>query len=558
VTRMLLQILAVFVISGCGGGSSGVTSPTSKSSTLLTAETGNTSNLSAAAAQLQLTTKSTTPATAEITIDQLFDWAERTYPSLFPTHQTTQFSSPYFYRYYPETDLHVGIANEGVYLLGTIYTEGKIVHVGKIADYAEAVLASITPPIPLKVYPTSYENKNSISTDETQLPSVRILKDFYKWEFTPEELIAPVVNDRSLAFGDFFQDGTYSALISVWRRTGIHDKYLKTPPIVDSPNKIHFLQHKNGRWIDGTNKLLQNPDDRYSCVSHSYTAVADFNNDKKPDLLLSCHGIDYSFESNDTISGLSYREIFPNTWRDILFEEQILLLSQPDGKYKKTKLPGKIYGHHASAGDINNDGKVDIATVNVSFENEDPSTDLKPYFLMGNGDGSFTKNYSRLPANIMPEVMGDPETFQTNIYWMYLIPVDGRLDLIAIGGRIAWYKNPGNGNFSKVSPIYIPLPSEPWFTPLDIIYMNGSFYINHSGGNWPGIMSIKKVDSKTLKVSEIYRNGSISPSYEGAISPQMKPTADKKYLVPFVAGCERENGASNFYESKCSVRILLN
>jgi hypothetical protein len=415
----------------------------------------------------------------------------------------------------------------------------------------------------LSVSLTSYNNKNLISTDSVQLPSFRLLRDANGWTFSDAEKSAGcnttgcnggVVNDRSLAFGDFFQDGTYSAFLTTWRRTGVHDSYLKNKPIVDAPNKVYFAKFINGKWVDKTSTLLPNESDRYTCVSHSYTAIADFNNDNKPDLFVSCHGIDYSFGAGDTITGQSIDQIFPSTWRNIMFDDQIVFLSQPDGTYKRTIVPGKIYGHHASTADINGDGKADVATVNASWGNMTVSEDYRPYFLMGNGDGTFTKDYTRMPASMVTDVGSS-----IHVYWTYLIPTEnGRIDLVAVGDKVAWYKNPGNGNFSTVAPTYLPLQVGYQASPLDILYKDGSFYVDHSGGNWPGVMTVKKIDAATLAVTQIYSLDRDLGMSEGAISPQLKLTKDKLNLVPFVAGCERDMTDALFNTSKCSIKIPLN
>lgn len=421
------------------------------------------------------------------------------------------------------------------------------------------------PPVvtPFAVSALSYNNKNIIDTDNVQLPSFRLFRDTHGWTFSATETSAGcntpgcsvgVVNDRSLAFGDFFQDGSYSAFISTWRRTGVHDSYLKIKPIVDAPNKVYFVKFINGKWVDKTSTLLPNEADRYTCVSHSYTAVTDFNKDGKPDLFVSCHGIDYSFGPGDTISGQSIEQLLPTTWRSILFNKQIVYLSQSDGTYKRIETADEIYGHHASTADIDGDGNVDVATTNASWGNANPYEDYRPFFLMGRGDGTFTKNYSRMPARVVTDVGSS-----IHIYWTYLIPTEnGRVDLIAVGDKVAWYKNPGNGDFSNVTPTYLPLEVGYQATPLDIIYKNGNFYVNHSGGDWPGVMRIKKVNAQTLAVTQLYSLDRDPGMSEGAISPQLKITKDNQFLVPFVAGCQREPTDPLFNTSKCSIKIPLN
>lgn len=71
----------------------------------------------------------------------LFDWAERTYPQFFPSHQSNLESAPYTYRYYPETGNYVGVAGDGVYILGP-YSDNVITRVGNREDYRCNVIPS--------------------------------------------------------------------------------------------------------------------------------------------------------------------------------------------------------------------------------------------------------------------------------------------------------------------------------------------------------------------------------------------------------------------------------
>jgi len=52
--------------------------------------------------------------------ETLLNWAESTYPQLFPSHQATQSSAPWLYRFYPEAQVYAGVntSNNGVYVLG--------------------------------------------------------------------------------------------------------------------------------------------------------------------------------------------------------------------------------------------------------------------------------------------------------------------------------------------------------------------------------------------------------------------------------------------------------
>ncbi len=50
----------------------------------------------------------------------LFNWAEKNYSQYFPSHQVTQSSAPWLFRFYPETSIYAGVntTDNGVYVLG--------------------------------------------------------------------------------------------------------------------------------------------------------------------------------------------------------------------------------------------------------------------------------------------------------------------------------------------------------------------------------------------------------------------------------------------------------
>ncbi len=52
--------------------------------------------------------------------ETLLNWAENTYPAIFPSRQATQNIEPWLYRYYPETGIYVGVnkSDNNVYVLG--------------------------------------------------------------------------------------------------------------------------------------------------------------------------------------------------------------------------------------------------------------------------------------------------------------------------------------------------------------------------------------------------------------------------------------------------------
>lgn len=57
-------------------------------------------------------------ASADATPTALFDWAERQFPQLFPSHEPDRVAGVFDFRYYPGTDLYLGVAAAQVYVLG--------------------------------------------------------------------------------------------------------------------------------------------------------------------------------------------------------------------------------------------------------------------------------------------------------------------------------------------------------------------------------------------------------------------------------------------------------
>ena len=68
----------------------------------------------------------------------LFDWAESTYPDLLNTHQTNQTHDIWTYRYYPNTDIYLGVNTHGDVLALVGKGDGTYdsVPLGKLGDYA--------------------------------------------------------------------------------------------------------------------------------------------------------------------------------------------------------------------------------------------------------------------------------------------------------------------------------------------------------------------------------------------------------------------------------------
>ena len=312
----------------------------------------------------------------------------------------------------------------------------------------------------MSVYKTSYENKNSISLDNPttpphwEVPGVQLESWEYGW------------GGRHIGFADFTQEGAYSAIVFVTSYKNVYpgSNSLKWP---DSPSKIYFLRKDTatGKWNDVTSSLIKNANERYVCITPSFVEIADLNNDQKPDVFISCTGGDFQINGQFT---------------DVEYSDQFIVLSQTDGSYKVSKLPiGEIYGHQAALADINNDGNVDILTV-------DPYVNKTPFILWGKGDGTFQQDLTRFPSDM----------YAKNIYGIHAIPINGKINVFVSADAPGSYSNPAdgeilgyglkvlqykNGYFQYVQDLTNGIPRATstglqYGLALDVIYHQGSYY----------------------------------------------------------------------------------
>lgn len=381
---------------------------------------------------------------------------------------------------------------------------------------------------PLLPFSTSYENKNAIAPSTTALPS--------SFDPSMSHILAALdpseygFNERSLSFGDFNQDGTLAVFAAMTRFKNLYpnDNRQRWP---DSPSRAYFMHRgADGNWVDDSARLIPDERDRVLCVTPTYSIVADFNSDGKPDVYVPCTDIDFP------VAGV---------WLDE--SEQHLLLSQPDGTYKRTVLPiGKIYGHQASAADIDGDGHIDIVTV-------DPKTNKTPFVLWGRGDGSFRKDTGRMPQDM----------FDKAIFGVVLIPIDGKLRLVVSGNTPGAQVTPDPANYGTTMLSYrngrfeydidltprLPLTSKglKFGLALDHIYSNGYLYSPHVSGDYSE-QGLTRTDPRTGATELIFSSTEVS--YITALS-QIFMGSDGNIRY-FGIGC---NQYDDTIKEKCAYRI---
>lgn len=395
-----------------------------------------------------------------------------------------------------------------------------------------SVTRSVELVVPMPVFATGYENKHAIAFDGTQVPTVRTLGIPKVHEDEQDS------NERSVAFGDFFQEGAYSAFVAVNRFGNI---YGDNSQVADIPGVVYFLaKDASGKWVDRSAELVPAIEDRKSCVWSSYSIVADFNNDGRPDVYMACHSYDWYFPE-----GMSEEEL-----RASQVAEQVLFLSQPGGQYRRIGMPDRIYGHRADAADLDGDGNVDIVTtdaqnkVNVGL----------PFVLFGRGDGTFRRDDSLLNAQSLADMVAD-----NGIWNVFLIPIGDRIDIVFGGGNKTIYaRGLGGGRFDFDSRLVFERPvsarqGSQYIYPLDVYYdsAKASFYLHTNahgaeGEEWAVLKY--SAAGQFLETRSLWLNATATLQ---PYSAQFKATADG-YFVAYTGGCGREDPAAT---TGCGMRV---
>ena len=187
---------------------------------------------------------------------------------------------------------------------------------------------------------------------------------------------------------------------------------------------IHILKGLgNGKYRDATSEIIAGP---IPGTVHARKAlVADLNGDGRPDIYIADHGYDQA--------------PFPGAKNILLLSDGTGHLVWDQDQYQREPVG---FHHSAAAGDIDNDGDVDLFVTDVA------NGARSPYFLINDGHGHFALDYSRVPASLRSQ--GYNALFTSE-----LIDVDrdGYLDLI-VGGhefegrRTTIYWGDGSGYYT--------------------------------------------------------------------------------------------------------------
>ena len=126
----------VFVLSGCGGGEIS-TEKDRFSAALLSSDSPQAQDTASPTVSriISFSLQGDESNEKVITSKNLFSWAERTFPDFFPRGPATQTYAEYEFRYYPQSDLFLALANQRIFLLGQKQTAGQVLDIGAVNDY---------------------------------------------------------------------------------------------------------------------------------------------------------------------------------------------------------------------------------------------------------------------------------------------------------------------------------------------------------------------------------------------------------------------------------------
>ena len=335
----------------------------------------------------------------------------------------------------------------------------------------------------------SYANKNATGLTRTQVPI--------------DAVSGKTLVPTSVTFGDFFQEGQYSAFV------------------VSTDNKAYFLRWKTSTsaWVDDSARLF-GTGSRDTC-SATYAITADFNSDSKPDVFLSCSGT----------------------------SNQLMFVSS-GSSYVRTDTQIAVDGNRAAAADINGDGILDLVLTNRN---------AVPQIWKG-GSGGLTFTQQTAPIWLVTTTCNG-FTLPTNVDTVFLVPTSsGSVDLIlggvaAVGGQpyVQMQKQSNvpyfttcNGYAKGFQQIYDT--SNNVAALRDIFFQSSKFYVLTQSIVTSQIqLSSYTVNSDTPLASPVFSaTQRLSESSTGVGLPQQY-----KYNVgtfqPYEAGC-----SPDIYSGRCA------
>ncbi len=258
-------------------------------------------------------------------------------------------------------------------------------------------LGTTTPPAPVVPPPTPASTVFSTSYEYKQDAKAMVSTSVFS-----SNLLGLNIGDsdsrNAVTFGDYFREGVghYSAFVMINSPTGL--------------GSAHFFKNEGGAWVDKTSSILS---DSSGCQAATFAITADFNGDRRHDVLVTCKGT-------------------PSSGK----EAQMLYLSNDTtGVYQKIFLHNpamvnyQFKAEQAAAADLNADGLMDVVLV----DRTQPAIVLMAQKSSASTDVSFLQVTDRIIDSVANPML------PTQLHGVQIIPYPNaskRLDLILMGGLI--------------------------------------------------------------------------------------------------------------------------
>jgi hypothetical protein len=355
-------------------------------------------------------------------------------------------------------------------------------------------------PPPKTVAGTSYGNKHEIVLDSPQVTALA------------------ASDGRTVTFGDFFQEGEYSAFVAV---------------DVSGTKEARFLKKVGALWVDYTNVLLPNLSTRTICTDIAQAITADFNGDGKPDVFAVCG-----------MSTASSQYIFMSQLGSVQYTRQ--LITGSDG----VAVPLQAWG--AAAADIDGDSDIDIVITNnnsvVTIENTlnvNGRWSLHTDWITGQNVGlnfpTMPRKVFLLPrANARPDLIvgGDGSVGNITLVWMKN----------ANGSSPPYYSFNDNSGVSAYSSAYPMGPNSA--TIYDVAKTSNSLIVLAKNTNIPNegaatSMVLLRYDLPNPPHGLTLSTGQNTVAYAGGFVSQFKLTSAGS-LVAYDGACVPGQTRCNF------------